>query len=90
MILQAASMGDGGEIFVLDMGKPVKIMDLAKQMIHLSGHEPGTDIKIEITGLRPGEKLYEELFHESENFVGTSHSKIMLAESRKIDWDLFF
>ena len=88
LILQAASMGDGGEIFVLDMGKPVKIYDLARQMIRLSGYDPDQDIKIEIIGLRPGEKLYEELFHTSEDYIGTEHPKIMLAESRKVDWDV--
>ena len=89
LILQAASMGEGGEIFVLDMGKPVKIYDLARQMIRLSGYDPDHDIKIEIVGLRPGEKLYEELFHASENHAGTKHPKILLADSRKIDWDKF-
>ena len=89
LILQAASMGEGGEIFVLDMGKPVKIYDLARQMIRLSGYDPDHDIKIEFIGLRPGEKLYEELFHASEDYTGTKHPKILLAESRKIDWDVF-
>ena len=89
LILQAASMGEGGEIFVLDMGKPVKIYDLARQMIRLSGYDPDEDIKIEIIGLRPGEKLFEELFHESEEYSGTKHPKILLAESRGIDWDTF-
>ena len=88
LILQAASMGEGGEIFVLDMGKPVKIYDLARQMIRLSGYDPDHDIKIEIIGLRPGEKLYEELFHSSEDYIGTEHPKIMLAESRKVEWDV--
>lgn len=89
LILQAASMGDGGEIFVLDMGEPVKIYDLARQMIRLSGYDPDQDIKVEIVGLRPGEKLYEELFHESEEYTGTKHPKILLATSRKVDWDIF-
>ncbi len=88
LILQAASMGDGGEIFVLDMGKPVKIYDLARQMIRLSGYDPDHDIKIEIIGLRPGEKLHEELFHTSEDYTGTDHPKILLAESRKVDWNV--
>jgi len=88
LILQAAAMGNGGEIFVLDMGKPIKIVDLATQMIHLSGHEPGEDIGIQFIGLRPGEKLHEELFHESENLLGTEHPKILLAESRTTDWDV--
>ncbi len=86
LILQAGSMGSGGEIFVLDMGEPIKIVDLAEQMIHLFGMEAGKDIDIEFTGLRPGEKLYEELFHQSETLVGTSHPKIMLSASREVDW----
>jgi len=86
LILQAGSMGSGGEIFVLDMGEPVKIVDLAEQMIHLSGMEAGKDIEIEFTGLRPGEKLYEELFHQSESLMGTTHPKIMLSASREVDW----
>ena len=88
LILQAATMGEGGEIFVLDMGEPVKIYDLARQMIRLSGYDPDQDIKIEIIGLRPGEKLYEELFHASEEYSGTKHPKILLAESRKVEWDI--
>ena len=89
LILQAASIGQGGEIFVLDMGKPIKIYDLARQMIRLSGNVPEQDIKIEIIGLRPGEKLYEELFHETEDNTGTKHPKILLADSRKVDWNQF-
>jgi FlaA1/EpsC-like NDP-sugar epimerase len=77
LVLQSAAQGDGGEIFVLDMGKPVKILDLARQMIELSGLVPGTDIEIAITGLRPGEKLFEELSHKGENLRPTNHSKIM-------------
>jgi len=87
LILQAGSMGKGGEIFVLDMGEPVKIVDLAEQMVHLSGMEVGKDIEVQFTGLRPGEKLYEELFHHSESLMGTSHPKIMLSASREVDWD---
>jgi len=87
LILQAGSMGNGGEIFVLDMGEPVKIVDLAEQMIRLTGLEPGHDIEITFTGLRTGEKLYEELFHEAEALKATSHPKIMLSGSREVDWD---
>jgi len=86
LILQAGSMGEGGEIFVLDMGEPVKIVDLADQMIRLTGLEPGRDIEIKFTGLRPGEKLYEELFHASEKLAATTHPKILLSGSREVDW----
>lgn len=87
LILQAGVMGKGGEIFVLDMGEPVKIAYLAEQMIRLSGKIPGEDIEIVYTGLRPGEKLYEELFHESEALESTSHEKILLAQHRSVDKD---
>jgi FlaA1/EpsC-like NDP-sugar epimerase len=87
LILQAAVLGTGGEIFVLDMGEPVKIQYLAEQMIHLSGKEPYKDINIVCSGLRPGEKLYEELFHEQEQLEDTEHGKIFLARHRKVDWD---
>lgn len=86
LIMQASALGEGGEIFVLDMGEPVLITYLAEQMIRLSGHEPGKDIEITFTGLRPGEKLYEELFHESENLSKTRHEKILLAHHRETDW----
>lgn len=86
LILQAGAMGGGGEIFVLDMGEPVLINDLAKQMIQLSGLKVGEDIEIIYTGLRPGEKLYEELLHESESLKKTSHDKLFLARSRNVDW----
>jgi len=88
LILQAGALGQGGEIFVLDMGEPVKIVDLAEQMIRLSGLVPNDDIAIKFTGLRPGEKLYEELFHEAEHLSGTAHPKLMLAESRETDWSI--
>jgi FlaA1/EpsC-like NDP-sugar epimerase len=85
LILQAGSMGKGGEIFVLNMGQQVKIAYLAEQLILLSGKKPHEDIEIVYTGLRPGEKLYEELFHESEKLTGTAHSKILLANNRSMD-----
>lgn len=86
LILQAGAMGEGGEIFVLDMGEPVLIRDLAEQMISLSGLTPGKDIEIVYTGLRPGEKLFEEIFHERENLRGTKHPQLFLAGSREVDW----
>ncbi|MFZ5765115.1 MAG: polysaccharide biosynthesis protein [Thermodesulfobacteriota bacterium] len=86
LILQAGSMGAGGEIFVLEMGEAVYIRDLAEQMIKLSGLVPGRDIKIEYIGLRPGEKLFEEVFHENEDLQGTSHPKLQLAQARQCDW----
>ncbi len=87
LIMQSAVLGKGGEIFVLNMGEPVKIRYLAEQMIRLSGKIPGEDIKITYTGLRPGEKLYEELFHKQEGLSETGHEKIFLAQSREVAWD---
>lgn len=86
LVLEAATMGDGGEIFVFDMGKSVKIVDLAKRMIQLSGLVEGKDIDIVFTGLRPGEKLFEELLDDNENNMATHHPKIMIAQTRKIDF----
>lgn len=83
LVLEAAAMGRGGEIFIFDMGKSIKIIDLAKKMIMLSGLELGKDIEIEITGLRPGEKLYEELLANEENTTKTHHPKIMVAKVRE-------
>jgi FlaA1/EpsC-like NDP-sugar epimerase len=77
LVLQSATLGQGGEIFVLDMGKRVKIADLARQLIELSGLRPDIDIEIKFTGLRPGEKLFEELNHKTENMAPTDHPKIM-------------
>lgn len=78
LVLQAAVMGKGGEVFLLDMGEPMRIVDLARDLIRLSGMEEGRDIDIEFTGLRPGEKLFEELAADGETFVGTSHEKVMV------------
>lgn len=86
LILQATTMNDQGEIFVLDMGEAIKIQYLAEQMIKLSGKKAGHDIKIEYTGLRTGEKLYEELFHKNEKIYETFHPKIKQAKVRSYDW----
>ena len=87
LILQAMVSGLGGEIFVLDMGEPIKISYLAEQMIRLAGKIPGKDIQIQYTGLRPGEKLFEELFHDSEKLEQTVHEKLFKARFREIDWE---
>jgi len=88
LVLQASLLGNGGEIFVLDMGDPIKIIDLAKKMITLSGFSPEHDIPIQITGLRPGEKLHEGLFEVGEEVIHTQHEKILLAKKRKVSVDL--
>lgn len=90
LILQACSMGAGGEIFVLNMGEPVKIDYLARQMIRLAGKVPDEDIEVRYTGLRPGEKLSEELFHPEERLAPTAYEKILLAEGRALDPDSFW
>ena len=86
LVLEAATLGSGGEIFCFDMGQPVKIADLAKNMIHLAGFEPGKDIEITYTGLRPGEKLYEELLNQKETTIPTKHKKILVAKVREYDY----
>jgi FlaA1/EpsC-like NDP-sugar epimerase len=93
LVLQAGALGRGGEVFVLDMGEPVKVVDLATDLIRLSGLEPGQDIKIEFIGIRPGEKLYEEMFFTAEHVLPTEHPKVLRARNgllaegttRKID-----
>jgi FlaA1/EpsC-like NDP-sugar epimerase len=87
LVLEAANMGKGGEIFVFDMGESVKIIDLAKKMIQLSGLVIGRDIEIKFTGLRPGEKLYEELLAKDENTLPTHHPQILIAKTRSISND---
>lgn len=87
LVLEAGCMGNGGEIFIFDMGQPVKIWDLATRMISLSGLRPNEDIKIIETGLRPGEKLYEELLNEKEHTLATHHKKIMIARVRTYDYN---
>ncbi|MFC4213094.1 polysaccharide biosynthesis protein [Pedobacter lithocola] len=83
LVLEAGCMGMGGEIFIFDMGKSVKIVELAKKMIRLAGLEPNVDVKIEYSGLRPGEKLYEELLNDNENTMPTHHQKIMIGKVRE-------
>lgn len=87
LVLQAGAMANGGEIFVLDMGEPVKIMDLAEDLIRLSGFEPHTDIPIELIGLRPGEKLFEELLLDGEGILETKHDKIFVARQSSTDYE---
>jgi FlaA1/EpsC-like NDP-sugar epimerase len=87
LVLEAGSMGNGGEVFVFDMGSPVKIADLAKKMIRLYGMIPNIDINITYSGLRPGEKLYEELLNDGENTSQTYHEKILIAKVRDVQYD---
>jgi FlaA1/EpsC-like NDP-sugar epimerase len=81
LVLQASVLNKGGEVFVLDMGQPVRIMDLAKDIIRLAGLREGIDIDIKVTGLRPGEKLFEELFIKGEKYERTIHDKILIAQN---------
>ncbi|MGB2782784.1 MAG: polysaccharide biosynthesis protein, partial [Atribacterota bacterium] len=88
LVIQAGALGRGGEVFVLDMGKPIKVLDLAKELIRLSGFEVNEDIEIKIIGLRPGEKLFEELLTEEEKSgaLGDSgHKKIFIAKFEEVD-----
>jgi FlaA1/EpsC-like NDP-sugar epimerase len=85
LIIQAAAFGHGGELFVLDMGEPVKINDLAKDLIRLSGFEPGQDIQIIYTGLRPGDKMHEELFTDKDQRIATQHHQIFVARTMPPD-----
>lgn len=87
LVMEAANMATGTQIFVFDMGKPVKIVDLAKNMIHLAGLKPGKDIQIEYTGLRPGEKLYEEVLATKENTLQTHHKRIFVAKVRSYEYE---
>ncbi len=88
LVLEAGAMGKGGEIYIFDMGKSVKIVDLAKKMVQLSGLELGKDIQLVFTGLRPGEKLYEELLTNEENTIPTHHSKIMIAKVKEYEFEI--
>ena len=85
LVLQCGAYAKGGEVFILDMGEPVKILDLAKKMIRLSGHVPGKDIEIKFTGLRPGEKLYEELLIDEDNLIDTDNKRIFVAQMGRLD-----
>jgi len=89
LVIQAGAMANGGEIFILDMGEPVKIVDLARDMIRLSGLEPDIDIKIEFTGLRPGEKLFEEMLLNEEGITATKYKKIHIVKPTFTDARLF-
>ena len=85
LVIQAGAYAKGGEIFVLDMGEPVKIYDLAKNIIKLSGYRPDVDIEIKEIGLRPGEKLYEELLMNEEGLTSTSHKKIFIGQQTDVE-----
>ena len=87
LVLEAGAMGSGGEIYIFDMGKPVKIYDLATKMIRLAGFVPEKDIKIKLVGLRPGEKLYEELLNDNAKTLPTHHEKIMVAKESENDYE---
>jgi FlaA1/EpsC-like NDP-sugar epimerase len=87
LVLEASSFGNNGEIYVFDMGKPVRIVDIAKKMIELAGYKPDIDIKIIYIGMRPGEKMYEELLNDKETTVPTEHEKITVAEVRQYDYE---
>ena len=90
LVLQAGALAQGGEIYVLDMGKPMKIIDLARNLIRLSGFEPDVDIPIKIVGLRPGEKLYEELLMKEEGLQDTDNKLIHIGRPIELDERLFF
>jgi len=88
LVIQAGAMSTGGEVFLLEMGEPIRIYDLAQQMIRLSGLEPGKDIEIQVTGLRPGEKLYEELLIDQTKAEPTKHPRVFSAKEHKLSWDI--
>ena len=87
LVMEAATMSTGNQIFVFDMGESVKIDDLARRMIRLAGYVPDVDINVEYTGLRPGEKLYEEVLSDLENTVPTAHSRIRIAKVREYEYE---
>jgi len=86
LVLEAGTIGDGGEVFLFDMGEPMKILDLAKKMIKLAGLTPGKDIELRFTGLRPGEKLFEELLNKEEEVIPTHNKKILVAKVVEYDF----
>lgn len=88
LVVQASTRSEGSDIFVLDMGEPIRIVDLAENMIRLAGKVPYEDIDIEFTGLRPGEKLIEELNRKSEGLIATSHQKMNVIRERPLAWDV--
>jgi FlaA1/EpsC-like NDP-sugar epimerase len=88
LVLQAGALGRGGEVFVLDMGEPVRVVDLATDLIRLSGLEVGRDVQISFTGMRPGEKLYEEMFFGGEHVTPTNHAKVLRANNMTLDFDI--
>jgi FlaA1/EpsC-like NDP-sugar epimerase len=88
LVLEAGAMGNGGEIYIFDMGKPVRIYDLAEKMIKLAGFIPNVDMKIDIIGLRPGEKLYEELLNDNSKTIPTHHEKIMIAQELEEEFEV--
>jgi len=85
LVIQAGALANGGEVFVLDMGKPIKIEDLVNDLIRLSGLEPVTDIEVVYTGIRPGEKLYEEILTDEEGIVATKHNRIFISNSQNVN-----
>jgi len=90
LVLQAGTTGKGGEVFFLDMGEPVKILDLARSLIRLSGLEPGRDVPIDVVGLRPGERLKGELVMEKEELLPSRHEKIFVVQNHRFDWEKFW
>jgi FlaA1/EpsC-like NDP-sugar epimerase len=89
LVLQAGAMGKGGEVFFLDMGEPVRILDLAENLVRLSGLEPDQDIPIQIVGLRPGERLREALVQEQEELLPTGHDKVLMVQNHRFDAEGF-
>lgn len=88
LVLEAGAMGNGGEIFIFDMGQSIRIIDLARKMVKLSGLTLGKDIQVVFTGLRPGEKIFEELLADKETTLPTHHEKIMIARVREYDFEV--